>query len=87
MNKQPEKFWRKGTVGVESLAQGWHTQPGDLDRFFAGLISPNAWHWVKDLVELLAIQAIGSSFRFKDMTEQEIRDAAQDYINKEEAKL
>ena len=75
--------WRKGSMGVESVAQGWLTRPGDLENHFRDS-TPEAdvsvIFWMDDPAEFLAQQAINSSFHFKDLSEAEIRVAANNFI-------
>ncbi len=76
--------WRKGSMGVESVAQGWLTRPGDLETHFrastSGANGVTVIFWMDDPAEFLAQQAINSSFKFKDLSEVEIRVAANNFI-------
>jgi hypothetical protein len=82
MRKSMTIKWRKNLVGIDSESQGWNTKPGDLVRFFED-VTPGGVEvlmWMEDPAMHLAQKAIRSSFCFKDMSENEIRAEAREFI-------
>jgi len=79
-NEQFGKKWRKGEMGVESIAQGWGTQEGALEAFWDETVGGSNLSWVPELADFLARQAISSSFRFKDLSVDQIERAAIEFL-------
>ena len=78
--KEFGKEWRKGELGVESIAQGWATEPGALEAFWAETVANSNLSWLPDLADFLVNMAASSSFRFKDLSEDELDKAAVEFL-------
>ena len=78
--KEFGKEWREGELGVESIAQGWGTQEGALAAFWDETVSGSNLSWMPELADFLVHQATSSSFRFKDLSVDEIEQAAIQFL-------
>lgn len=85
--KEFGKEWREGELGVESICQGWGTQDGALTAFWDETVGGSNLSWMPELADFLVQQAISSSFRFKDLSVDEIERAAIQYLHESLDKL